>query len=188
MAVVGTETHQKLSGISAGNLEVLEEAVGLRELNREGSGLDGRDCLSMRKGRRSDATPQTPSPLLRAAAVGGGAYAMGRHRARRQELKSLRRSELDLSLLHRLKTPYLAPGRARSPWERAPRRDRLDRRRQRSSPSISIIRDGPLLAHGCSEAGAGAGTSARHRYWAAERGLRGGRSRRRGRSGRWRRG
>jgi alkylhydroperoxidase/carboxymuconolactone decarboxylase family protein YurZ len=42
MAVVGTETHQKLSGISAGNLEVLEEAVGLRELNREGSGLDGR--------------------------------------------------------------------------------------------------------------------------------------------------
>jgi alkylhydroperoxidase/carboxymuconolactone decarboxylase family protein YurZ len=42
MAVVGTETHQKLSGISAGNLEVLEEALGLRELNREGSGLDGR--------------------------------------------------------------------------------------------------------------------------------------------------
>ncbi|MFZ0090701.1 MAG: carboxymuconolactone decarboxylase family protein [Solirubrobacteraceae bacterium] len=42
MAVVGTETHQKLSGISAGNLEVLEEAVGLRELNREGSGLDAR--------------------------------------------------------------------------------------------------------------------------------------------------
>jgi 4-carboxymuconolactone decarboxylase len=42
MAVVGAETHQKLSGISAGNLDVLEEAVGLRELNREGSGLDGR--------------------------------------------------------------------------------------------------------------------------------------------------
>jgi 4-carboxymuconolactone decarboxylase len=42
MAVVGAETHQKLSGISAGNLEVLEEAVGLRELNREGSGLDAR--------------------------------------------------------------------------------------------------------------------------------------------------
>jgi 4-carboxymuconolactone decarboxylase len=42
MAVVGAETHQKLSGIAAGNLEVLEEAVGLRELNREGSGLDGR--------------------------------------------------------------------------------------------------------------------------------------------------
>ena len=42
MAAVGAEAHQKLSGISAGNLEVLEEAVGLRELNREGSGLDGR--------------------------------------------------------------------------------------------------------------------------------------------------
>ncbi len=42
MAVVGPETHQKLSGISAGNLEILEDAVGLRELNREGSGLDGR--------------------------------------------------------------------------------------------------------------------------------------------------
>ena len=42
MAVVGADTHQKLSGISAGDLEVLEDAVGLRELNREGSGLDGR--------------------------------------------------------------------------------------------------------------------------------------------------
>lgn len=42
MAVVGAETHQRLSGISAGNLDVLEQAVGLRELNREGSGLDGR--------------------------------------------------------------------------------------------------------------------------------------------------
>src|SRR5207245_11428715 len=42
MAVVGAETHQTLSGISAGNLEVLEEAVGLRERNREGSGLDPR--------------------------------------------------------------------------------------------------------------------------------------------------
>lgn len=42
MAVVGAETHETLSGISAGRLEVLEQAVGLRELNREGSGLDGR--------------------------------------------------------------------------------------------------------------------------------------------------
>jgi 4-carboxymuconolactone decarboxylase len=42
MAVVGAETHQTLSGISAGNLELLEQAVGLRELNREASGLDGR--------------------------------------------------------------------------------------------------------------------------------------------------
>jgi 4-carboxymuconolactone decarboxylase len=42
MPVVAPETHQKLAGISAGDLTVLEEAVGLRELNREGSGLDGR--------------------------------------------------------------------------------------------------------------------------------------------------
>lgn len=42
MAVVGAETHQTLSGLSAGNVEVLEEAVGLRELNRAGSGLDAR--------------------------------------------------------------------------------------------------------------------------------------------------
>ena len=42
MAVVGSETHQTLAGISAGKLEVLEEAVGLRELNRERSGLDAR--------------------------------------------------------------------------------------------------------------------------------------------------
>jgi 4-carboxymuconolactone decarboxylase len=42
MAVVAAQTHQRLAGISAGNLEILEEAVGLRELNREGSGLDGR--------------------------------------------------------------------------------------------------------------------------------------------------
>src|SRR5436305_12309539 len=42
MAVVGAETHQTLSGISAADVDVLEEAVGLRELNRERSGLDGR--------------------------------------------------------------------------------------------------------------------------------------------------
>lgn len=42
MAVVGTETHETLSGLSAGNIEILEEAVGLRELNRAGSGLDAR--------------------------------------------------------------------------------------------------------------------------------------------------
>lgn len=42
MAVVGAETHQTLSGISAGDLGVLEAAVGLREHNREGSGLDPR--------------------------------------------------------------------------------------------------------------------------------------------------
>lgn len=42
MAVVRAETHQTLLGISAGNLDALEEAVGLRELSRERSGLDGR--------------------------------------------------------------------------------------------------------------------------------------------------
>ena len=31
-----------MSGLSAGNIGVLEEAVGLRELNRAGSGLDAR--------------------------------------------------------------------------------------------------------------------------------------------------
>jgi 4-carboxymuconolactone decarboxylase len=42
MAVVGADTHQTLSGISASRLDVLEEAVGLREADRERSGLDGR--------------------------------------------------------------------------------------------------------------------------------------------------
>ncbi|MGO9497113.1 MAG: carboxymuconolactone decarboxylase family protein [Solirubrobacteraceae bacterium] len=42
MAVVGAETHQTLAGLSAGNIDVLEEAMGLRELNRAGSGLDAR--------------------------------------------------------------------------------------------------------------------------------------------------
>ncbi|MFZ0970879.1 MAG: carboxymuconolactone decarboxylase family protein [Solirubrobacteraceae bacterium] len=42
MAVVGAETHETLSGLSAGNIDVLEEAMGLRELNRAGSGLDAR--------------------------------------------------------------------------------------------------------------------------------------------------
>jgi 4-carboxymuconolactone decarboxylase len=42
MAVVGTETQQTLARLSAGDIEVLERAVGLRELNRAGSGLDAR--------------------------------------------------------------------------------------------------------------------------------------------------
>jgi 4-carboxymuconolactone decarboxylase len=42
MGVVGSDTHQTLSGLSAGDRDILERAVGLRELNREGSGLDGR--------------------------------------------------------------------------------------------------------------------------------------------------
>lgn len=42
MAVVGADTHQTLSDISAGNTDILEKAVGLREVNREVSGLDPR--------------------------------------------------------------------------------------------------------------------------------------------------
>ena len=42
MAVVGAETQRTLAGLSAGDIEVLEQAVGLRELNRAGSGLDAR--------------------------------------------------------------------------------------------------------------------------------------------------
>jgi 4-carboxymuconolactone decarboxylase len=42
MAVVGADTHQTLSGLSAGDQDVLEKVVGLRELNREVSGLDAR--------------------------------------------------------------------------------------------------------------------------------------------------
>jgi 4-carboxymuconolactone decarboxylase len=42
MAIVEAETRRVLSGLSAGNIEVLEEAVGLRELNRAGTGLDAR--------------------------------------------------------------------------------------------------------------------------------------------------
>jgi alkylhydroperoxidase/carboxymuconolactone decarboxylase family protein YurZ len=42
MPVVGADTHQSLSGLSAGDRDVLETVVGLRELNRESSGLDPR--------------------------------------------------------------------------------------------------------------------------------------------------
>lgn len=42
MPVVGADTHQTLSGISAGKPDVMEEAIGLRELGREASGLDAR--------------------------------------------------------------------------------------------------------------------------------------------------
>jgi alkylhydroperoxidase/carboxymuconolactone decarboxylase family protein YurZ len=42
MAVVAAETRQTLRGLSAGRVDVLEEAMGLRELNRAGSGLDAR--------------------------------------------------------------------------------------------------------------------------------------------------
>ena len=42
MAVVAEQALKTLAGISAGDVDVIENAVGLRELNREGSGLDAR--------------------------------------------------------------------------------------------------------------------------------------------------
>lgn len=42
MAVVGAETHQTLSDVAAGNLDILETAIGLRESSREATGLDPR--------------------------------------------------------------------------------------------------------------------------------------------------
>ena len=42
MAAVAQETQETLSGVSAGDLELLEAAVGLREAELEASGLDPR--------------------------------------------------------------------------------------------------------------------------------------------------
>src|SRR6059036_2998033 len=42
MAVVGAETHQTLSGVAAGDVDILETAIGLRESSREATGLDAR--------------------------------------------------------------------------------------------------------------------------------------------------
>lgn len=42
MATVAPETHETLSRMSAGDMDALETAVGLRELNRESSHLDPR--------------------------------------------------------------------------------------------------------------------------------------------------
>jgi 4-carboxymuconolactone decarboxylase len=42
MTTVAPETHETLRQVSGGDMSVLEKAVGLRELNREGSGLDPR--------------------------------------------------------------------------------------------------------------------------------------------------
>ncbi len=42
MAVVGADTHQTLSGITSGRMDVLEQAIGLREVDLELSGLDAR--------------------------------------------------------------------------------------------------------------------------------------------------
>lgn len=42
MPVVGATTHQTLSDLSAGKTDILERAVGLREADRQASGLDER--------------------------------------------------------------------------------------------------------------------------------------------------
>jgi alkylhydroperoxidase/carboxymuconolactone decarboxylase family protein YurZ len=42
MAAVATDTHEALAGISGGDLEFLETAVGLREASRESTSLDPR--------------------------------------------------------------------------------------------------------------------------------------------------
>jgi alkylhydroperoxidase/carboxymuconolactone decarboxylase family protein YurZ len=42
MPVVGADTHQTLSGISSGKADILDTAIGLREVDREFSGLDPR--------------------------------------------------------------------------------------------------------------------------------------------------
>ena len=42
MAVVGADTHQTLTDLSAGKSDMLETAVGLREADLEVSGLDAR--------------------------------------------------------------------------------------------------------------------------------------------------
>jgi 4-carboxymuconolactone decarboxylase len=42
MADVAQDTHETLLGISIGDLDILETAVGMRELGLEGSGLDAR--------------------------------------------------------------------------------------------------------------------------------------------------
>lgn len=41
MAVVDQQTQDALAGISSGDMEVLEAAVGLREAHQEATGLDG---------------------------------------------------------------------------------------------------------------------------------------------------
>ena len=42
MAAVAQETHQTLIGVSAGDLDILENAVGLREAHLGSTGLDPR--------------------------------------------------------------------------------------------------------------------------------------------------
>ncbi len=42
MGVVGADFHATLSGVATGDTSVLEEAIGLRQLSKDASGLDGR--------------------------------------------------------------------------------------------------------------------------------------------------
>jgi 4-carboxymuconolactone decarboxylase len=42
MAEIATDTHQTLTGIAIGDVDVLDAAIGLRELSRESTGLDPR--------------------------------------------------------------------------------------------------------------------------------------------------
>ncbi len=42
MAAVAQDTHEALLGISVGDLDILDAAIGLRGLSREATGLDGR--------------------------------------------------------------------------------------------------------------------------------------------------
>jgi 4-carboxymuconolactone decarboxylase len=42
MADVAPDTHKALSGISVGDMDILETAIGLRELSLETTGLDAR--------------------------------------------------------------------------------------------------------------------------------------------------
>ncbi len=42
MPVVGADTHKVFKGIAEGDVDVLDEVIGLRELSRETSGLDER--------------------------------------------------------------------------------------------------------------------------------------------------
>lgn len=42
MAAIAPETEQTLRGLSAGDVDVLESAIGLREVQREAAGLDPR--------------------------------------------------------------------------------------------------------------------------------------------------
>jgi 4-carboxymuconolactone decarboxylase len=44
MAVVAAETYEVLSGVSAGDLKLLDTAMGLKESELDATGLDARTC------------------------------------------------------------------------------------------------------------------------------------------------